>query len=186
MANYFYTDTDGQKQGPIDLEQLKKLATNGNIEPKTPLEVNYAGNSVRKLRARDVPDLKFNTVEPPPIDNTPHAPPPVALPPVDSTTEHAQTSPGQTSPGFFDIGFTRFITNTWTSIFWVLTIVLAFLGCVGAMVFGASNNAPVLFIIAPIAAALFLLFMRMSFELTIVLFRIETHLRTIREKYENK
>ena len=94
--------------------------------------------------------------------------------------------PMSSSSGFFDIGFTRFITNTWTSILWVLSIILAFLGCVGAMVLGASNEAPELFIFAPIAAALFLLFMRMSFELTIVLFRIETHLRTIRDKYENK
>jgi len=54
------------------------------------------------------------------------------------------------------------------------------------MVYAASNEVSVLFIIAPIAATLFLLFMRMSFELTIVLLRIETHLRTIRDKYENK
>ena len=95
-----------------------------------------------------------------------------------------ETTP--TSTGFFDIGFTRFITNTWTSILWVLSIGTSFLGCGVAILFAIGNGVYILLFIAPIATALFLLFMRMSFEITIVLFRIETHLRTIRDKYENK
>jgi len=111
----------------------------------------------------------------------------------------------------FDFGFTRFITNTWTSILWALTVVLTILGHLGytfyhfyhvgmlihrhpnpditildmdwAMIMGW---ALLVFVAYTLAAALFLLFMRMAFELEIVIFRIETHLRSIREHYEDK
>jgi len=156
MRTYFYTDSNGERQGPVYREQLKELAINGIIIPTTLVETKD-GFTMCTQTYRDL-DSSF-------------------------ATKRTDT---QTSSGFFDIGFTRFITNTWISFIWVVFIILSILGCGGAMVFGASNNAPVLFIIAPIAAILFLLFMRMSFELTIVLFRIETHLRTIRDKYENK
>ena len=156
MANFFYTNANGESQGPYNKEQIKELAANETILATTILKSD--GGHTANASAW-FPGLKFKQVP---------------------ELEHAAQ---QRSPGLFDIGFTRFITNTWTSILWVLTIILAFLGCGGAMVYGASNKVPVLFIIAPIAAALFLLFMRMTFELTIVLFRIETHLQTIRDKY---
>ena len=156
MTDYFYTDASGNRRGPFNEEQIKQLAKYNHISLATLLETD---DGSKMLVEEIVSDL-----------NNP---------------DTSQTS-SATSPGLFDIGFTRFITNTWISIIWVLTIVLTFLGCVGAMVFGASNNAPELFIIAPIASLLSLLFMWMSFEVTIVLLRIETHLRTIREKYENK
>jgi len=163
MANYFYTDADGNKRGPYNEQHLQELVTRGLIGPNTPLE-NDTGH---KGRMWEFPDLNGANAQRTSL-NTP------------------DTSYEQMSPSLFDFGFTRFVTNTWISIIWALTIVLTFLGCVGAMVFGASNNVPALFIIAPITAALFLLFMRMAFEVTIVLFRIETHLRTIREQNENK
>ena len=145
---YFYTDANGNKQGPYSTRALQHLATEGKITATTPLETDDkrpAGS------AGQLPGLKFGALS------------------------------GGTSPGFFDIGFTHFITNTWTSILWVLTIIIAFLGCVGAIGYAVSNEAPILILIAPIAAALFLLLMRMTFELEIVVFRIETRLRAIEE-----
>ena len=81
-------------------------------------------------------------------------------------------------------GFTQFITNTWISILWALTIGSAFLGCGIALLFAVINEAYILFLLAPIAAALFLLFMRMAFELEIIVFRMETRLRTIEKNSE--
>jgi len=161
--NYYYTDAEGNRRGPYNEQQLRDLVTQNIIQQEAPVHTDTGNTALVK-------EILFPSLYP---------------------SKRIQTTPQesittQTLPGFFDIGFTRFITNTWTSILWVLTIIFALLGCGGAMVFGAFNDAPVLFIIAPIAAALFLLFMRMAFELTIVIFRIETHLRTIRDKYENK
>ena len=38
MANFFYTDTNGQKQGPVTDQQLRTMAAQGIITPNTPLE----------------------------------------------------------------------------------------------------------------------------------------------------
>ncbi|GHT46135.1 hypothetical protein FACS189454_06790 [Planctomycetales bacterium] len=38
MANFFYYDANGQKQGPITQQELKSLVTQGLITPGTPLE----------------------------------------------------------------------------------------------------------------------------------------------------
>ena len=95
-----------------------------------------------------------------------------------------------TSPGFFDFGFTRFITNVLTSIFWAITVVLAILVCVSAVLVGlygvsqGDRAAWMPILLAPVATALFLLLMRMVFELDIVVFRIETRLRTIEKNSE--
>ena len=40
MANFFYFDQDNQKQGPVSEEQLKELATQGLINPNTPMETD--------------------------------------------------------------------------------------------------------------------------------------------------
>ena len=40
MANYFYTDFNGQRQGPVDDQQLKELAASGVITPQTSLETD--------------------------------------------------------------------------------------------------------------------------------------------------
>ena len=95
-------------------------------------------------------------------------------------------------PGFFDIGFTRFISNTWVSIIWVIDIIVACIvavvGCVAGLVIGV-NSEPAAFLLvlaAPLGAVLWLLLSRMSLELAIVLFRIESHLRAMREKSEEQ
>jgi hypothetical protein len=85
MANYFYTDADGQQQGPNNWEQLKELAQNGTITPITQLEKDrkYLGP------AGQFPKLFVQPVQktPMPILRPPHeqeATPPteIALPTV--------------------------------------------------------------------------------------------------------
>jgi len=155
MADCFYIDADGIKQGPVNTDHLKELAVRGLITPDTLLIMDNG----YKRHARSHPGLFGSATQ--------------------------QTYSGtQTSSGFFDIGFTRFITNTLTSFLWVLTIILAIFGCGGAFVYAANNDEPILFLIAPIAAMLFLLSMRMAFELDIVIFRIEKHLRSVEKNTE--
>jgi len=40
MANYFYTDANGTKQGPYNEQQLQSLAAQGQITQTTPLETD--------------------------------------------------------------------------------------------------------------------------------------------------
>jgi len=40
MPNFFYTDANGQKQGPVNDQQLKALAAQGIITPSTPMETD--------------------------------------------------------------------------------------------------------------------------------------------------
>jgi len=59
MANYFYTDANGLKQGPISREQLHELATRGTITPETPLETDIghkglAGQIPRLFAATEI------------------------------------------------------------------------------------------------------------------------------------
>ena len=172
MTNYFHIESDGTKRGPFTEQQIRELAKWGHINPDTPIEPDTGSATV----AGQIPGLEFGQQPAWSLSNNQFA--------SASKTMFASTTVCKhngISTGFFDIGFTRFITNTWTSILWLLTIFLTFIGCGGAMVFGASNGAPALLFIAPIVAVVFLLIMRMSFELTIVLFRIETHLREIKE-----
>ena len=92
----------------------------------------------------------------------------------------------------FDFGFTKFITNTWISFIWALIVVVHILIYIGGlpfvMIVTANSTAldVVSFFVFLIGIPLSLLFSRMSLEAVVVLFRIETHLRTISEKYENK
>ena len=93
----------------------------------------------------------------------------------------------------FDFGFTKFFTNTWLSTIWVLTVILfilTFLGSIGFLVYSMQNNpAPESFLMLGgllLASLIYLISVRLSLEFVIVVFRIETHLRAIREKDENR
>jgi len=93
----------------------------------------------------------------------------------------------------FDIGFTRFISNTWISIIWVIVIVVHCLGAIGATVYSFNVESPVPFLIALFAVPISLLFCRMVLELGVVFFRIESntreskeHLREIKELLAQK
>jgi len=66
MPNYFYTDANGRKQGPINDQSLQVLITQKEILPNTPLETE----SGHKGLAGQIPGL------------FPVGPPPVPVPPV--------------------------------------------------------------------------------------------------------
>ena len=82
-----------------------------------------------------------------------------------------------------DIGFTRFITNTWISFIWFLVIVVHFLGALGAMfyAFSIDGGAGLLSLLVVPLTLLSLLFSRMALELDVVMFRIETNTRETKE-----
>lgn len=61
MANYFYLDASGRKQGPINDQQLRTLAAQGVITPQTQLETD----SGHKGLANQIPGLNF------PVPTTP-------------------------------------------------------------------------------------------------------------------
>ena len=71
MANYFYTDTNGQKQW-ADEQLLRTLAAQGIITPETPLETETG----RKGFARQVPGLFSGGYSPAGAAKTPPSPVP--------------------------------------------------------------------------------------------------------------
>lgn len=70
MPNYFYFDPSGQKQGPINDDQLQELVAQGIIAPETSLETE----SGYKGQARQIPGLIFPETTPPeavPVESNP-------------------------------------------------------------------------------------------------------------------
>ena len=60
MAKYFYTNTNGQKEGPVCQVQLQELAAQGIIEPDSKLLLLHAtGGAI--INAKHVPELSFNS-----------------------------------------------------------------------------------------------------------------------------
>jgi len=72
----------------------------------------------------------------------------------------------------FDIGFTRFITNVWISIIWII-VIIGHCSVVPFVYFSLSDNL----LVALLLTLLSLLGSRMLLELIIVIFRIETNTR---------
>lgn len=72
MTNFFYFDQSGQKQGPINDQQLRALAAQGSITPQTPLETDTG----HKGQAGQIPGL-FAAPAPelPPVTSAPVKPP---------------------------------------------------------------------------------------------------------------
>jgi len=95
----------------------------------------------------------------------------------------------QMSPRLFDFGFSRCITNLYISVIWIVIVVFTILGYGIAVLFGlqvmSQNNVTgwLVILLATLIAGLYLLVVRLVLE---VLIRIETHLRTIRDKYANE
>ena len=111
----------------------------------------------------------------------------------------------------FDIGFTRFITNVLVSVLWCIALVHLFVDYAYGILTAFGIMQPILelevllftptrFLLSaltfqhPIVAVfvstillfLNLIFYRVFFELIIVLFRIESHLRAMRERGEEQ
>ena len=66
MPKYLYLDSNGQKCGPINDEQLKELAARGIITPETPL----ATDAGHKGKASQIPGLQFGSAAPSPFVQT--------------------------------------------------------------------------------------------------------------------
>jgi len=56
MTNYFYFDQNNQQHGPVNEQQLHELASQGVINPNTPLETDTGHKGV----AEQIPGLTFN------------------------------------------------------------------------------------------------------------------------------
>ena len=141
MTFYFYYDALGKQHGPFDNGQFKKLVSQGVIGPATQLEYFDDKDNAYKFKAGEHPDWHLYS----------------------SKSENATL---RDTPGIFDIGFTRFISNTWISIIWVLLIIAHFLAAIGAMMFSFNAGSPVPFLIALFAVPTSLLFCRMYLELS--------------------
>ena len=61
MPNFFYTDANGRKHGPVNSQQLKALAEQGVITPETVIE-NENGKSAPAIKVKG---LTFVAVSPP-------------------------------------------------------------------------------------------------------------------------
>jgi len=95
-----------------------------------------------------------------------------------------QHYPSASESGILDIGFTRFISNTWISIIWVILIIAHFLVAVGAifMAFNTDQTLGTISLLAvPLTALILLLSSRMALELAVIFFRIETNTRETKE-----
>ena len=98
---------------------------------------------------------------------------------------------GENLTGFFDFGFTRFVTNTWISIIWRIAVALIFIAW-GCWVIGGlatmANVDPLMgigiILLVTVVVPIELLLIRMVLEFVIVVFRIETHLRTLKDNSE--
>jgi hypothetical protein len=89
MSNWYYYDNCGQKQGPINVAQLKVLASRGIITPDTFIE-NVSGHS---RKAGDVNGLEFSSRSSA-IPATPSVPPtPPNYSPIGATLQHKESSP---------------------------------------------------------------------------------------------
>ena len=83
--------------------------------------------------------------------------------------------------GIFDIGFTRFISNTWISIIWGILITAHIIGAVVCLFAALNNGDPRLFLVALVVVPVSLLLCRMSLELNVIFFRIESNTRESKE-----
>ena len=168
MAIYFYYDENGEKQGPCTEEQLRKLATSGTIRPSTKL-VTENDNTISRAK-QVVPLFRFK--------------------------EKDESSGQPASPGLFDIHFTRFVSNTWISVIWVIAIIVLFCGALSAIYWAFQVDemtGMISLVLVPLITAISLLFTRMALEFDKVVFRIETNtretkdlLREIKEQLEKK
>jgi len=169
MTDYFYLDTNGTRRGPCDEDRLQELAANGTIRPDTLIGEMDAGLTLTGLKKATelIPDSTFNS------------------------------DARRTPLGFFDFGFTRFFTASLIPFFWIVSVVVAFsiwgsfvLIGLFAIITGAVGDDTILgtfyILLSTVALLIHLLLIRIALEFLLIVFRIETHLRAIREKDENK
>ena len=169
MANYFYYDL-GKKYGPFSVEQLRELAEQGSIKPYKTLITE--GNN-KEIKAEQIIDSRHFMKDDATLDKQGGVP-----------LGKQGGVPLEKSPGFFDIHFTRFISNTWVSVIWVIAIIVQFCGALSAIywAFQADEMTGMIsLVLVPLITAISLLFTRMALEFDKVVFRIESNTRETKD-----
>lgn len=92
--------------------------------------------------------------------------------------------------GLLDISFSRFVTESVVKILYVVAVVLAgifmLVGIIGAFLnYGVSQGIGAL-ILAPVVLFVIVVFIRILFEIFIVIFRIADYLKIIAENSEQQ
>jgi len=176
MPNYFFTDANGVKRGPVNDQQLQALVAQGVITPSTLLETEGG----HKGTAGQIPGLRFNT-----------APPPSFAQPA-QTTSYSQSTPsysqasesvgGSIVSWLTDFAFRDLrlpIVNLWVCrIIYVICCIAAIIwGVVMTIMciyFGFAEGVPFLIIIyVPLlllSALLFIFAVRLACEWYIIVF----------------
>jgi len=81
----------------------------------------------------------------------------------------------------FDLSFSEFITTKLIKVLYILLLILLALGYLAAVISGFSNNLGqgllMMFIVGPLGVLLYLILIRISLEMMIVIFRIEENTR---------
>ena len=81
----------------------------------------------------------------------------------------------------FDLSFSEFITTKLIKVLYILLLILLALGYLAAVVAGFSNSLGqgllTMFIVGPLVVLLYLILIRISLEMMIVIFRIEENTR---------
>jgi hypothetical protein len=150
MTQYYFNDAD-RIRGPYNEQRLQELAAQGIIKPDTKVR-----DDKRQWKtATRIPGLVFQ----------------------DGTVSEGGTEHEEHSPGIFDIGFTRFVSNTINSIIWVICIIAAIAACIGGVFVMMNGNA--MGIAAILLAPVGLLAVRTALELEVVIFRIESNTRVL-------
>ena len=128
MPNYFFTDSEGIRRGPITDERLQTLAERGVITPNTPLETEGGHTGL----AGQIPGLQFNTAPLPSFVQQ------------EQTTSYSQETPsylqtGESGEGmmrWFDFAFSdiriprtiRRISGYIYGCYWVWGVIFVILG----------------------------------------------------------
>jgi len=171
MANvqYFYTDEDGQKQGPVAGEELARLVMEGVVKPTASIE--HAGTRW-KGRAEEVHDF--------------------------FTGKSSTSTSGIFDIGFTQFISNTWISILWVLIIilailgCVITLLVAVFNDAPALLIIAPFAAALFLLLMRMAFELTIVVFRMETRLRTIeknsetMSRIEEHLRAIRDKYENK
>ena len=165
---------DGEHQfGPYSDQELKRVAGTGKVTPETLVRQGENGNW---FRADQISGLLSPLA--PPIA------PQMKERQADSAEMYQKVGKQIENVSqklvFLDFGFTTFLTPKLVTLCWILWIVI---GTVTAVV--SLSQAPLTIlriVLAVLAYLIYLLFGRIWLETMVVLFKIEKHLRDLRDK----
>lgn len=166
MPNYFHFDTNGQKLGPVNDQQLKALASRGIITAETVLETE-AGH---KGKARQIPGLSFPETHMPQRNFVSESP-----------ADHAKRLTKPAAAWLLDFSLQNRklpVINLWCCrivymIYWVVILLWAVFATFGLLMFATQggNIMPLLFIpFVWIGALLAIILARLICEWQLILF----------------